>query len=86
MKSPIDSRPFPIFLIRSFQIFVITIGFNLFLSADEETIELATLQVVAERAFETQFGIPADDLLGDFETSLSLDSALRKLSSVDTFR
>ncbi len=86
MNLPFKFRHIPNLWHRFFAIFLFATSVNSRLSADEETIELATLQVVADRAFETQFGIPAEVLLGDFETSLSLDGALRKLSSVDTFR
>ena len=53
---------------------------------EESIFELATLEIMADRAFEQSLGIPADTLLGDLNTTLSLDQALRRLSSVDTFR
>lgn len=54
--------------------------------ADEETVNLALMEIIADRAFESSLAIPADVMLGEMDTSLSLDQALRKLSSVDTFR
>lgn len=86
MKLPFESRHIPNLLFRFFSALLVSSNVNPWLSADGETIELTTMEVIADRAFETQFGIPAETLFGDFETSLSLDSALRKLSSVDTFR
>lgn len=86
MKLPAKSRLLPSTRFLSIAICLISICMSSMLNADEETVELTTMEVIADRAFEAQFGIPADDLLGDLETSLSLDSALRKLSSVDTYR
>ncbi|QXD25970.1 TonB-dependent receptor [Opitutia bacterium ISCC 51] len=54
--------------------------------AQQETIDLAPMEIVADRAFESKLGISTDVLLGVQETSLSIDQALRRLSSVDTYR
>lgn len=54
--------------------------------ADKETVDLALMEIVADRSFENASGIPAEVLMGDRESSPSLDDALRRLSSVDTFR
>jgi len=54
--------------------------------AQNEIIDLAPMEIVGDRAFETGLGIPTDILLGETETMLSLDQTLRRLSSVDTFR
>ena len=54
--------------------------------ADDETVDLAVMEIIGDRAFETSLAIPADVMMGELDTSLSLDQALRKLSSVDTFR
>ena len=54
--------------------------------AANDTYELDTLEIVADRAFEEVFGIPAQTTIGDWETKLSIDQALRRMASIDTFR
>lgn len=54
--------------------------------AQDDTVDLAPLEIVADRAFEQTLGLSTDILLGETESTLSVDQALRRLSSVDTFR
>lgn len=56
------------------------------LSAQGEIVELERLHVVADRNVSAPLTIPHEELMGGFDTTLSLDQALRKLASVDTFR
>lgn len=51
-----------------------------------EIVELEKLHVVADRNISAPFTIPHEELMGGFDTTLSLDQALRKLAAVDTFR
>ena len=65
---------------------VLTLTVSLSSWADDETVDLDVMEIIADRAFDSSLAIPADVMLGEMDTSLSLDQALRKLSSVDTFR
>ncbi|MCZ6675382.1 MAG: TonB-dependent receptor [Verrucomicrobia bacterium] len=55
-------------------------------SDSDDIVNLTPMEIIADRAFGLNLGIPAAILIGDVNTSLSLDQALRRLSSVDTFR
>ncbi len=54
--------------------------------AQGEIVELERLRVVADRNISAPLTIPHEDLMGGIDTVLSLDQALRKLASIDTFR
>ena len=51
-----------------------------------QIVELEKLEIVADRNISTVPSISHQQLMGGFDTTLSLDQALRKLASVDTFR
>ncbi|MCB1122607.1 MAG: TonB-dependent receptor, partial [Verrucomicrobiae bacterium] len=57
-----------------------------FLLAQDETVELEPMEIIGERSFEHNLGISTERLMGETDTSLSIDQALRRLTSVDTFR
>ena len=54
--------------------------------AQGEIVELEKFRVVAQRNISPPLTIPHEELTGGFDTALSLDQALRKLASIDTFR
>ena len=56
------------------------------LPARGEVVDLEKLHVVADRSISAPLIIPHEELMGGFDTTLSLDQSLRKLASIDTFR